>query len=137
MQNKDLQCLSIETQVNNSIPIDAGDTVINASSGYVLVFIHPKTQQYILLANNADIPSICYSSNPYLPGTCNPMYAKFYTSLEDLKADVYLLRYHHRKFLNVKMIAKPAQRVHKELNQQNILTNSKIYYLDELEYFEN
>ena len=137
MQNKDLQCLSIEKQVNSSIPIDASDAMINTSSSYVLIFIHPKTQQCILLANNADIPSICYSSNPYLPGTCNPMYAKFYTTLEDLKADVYLLRYHHRKFLNVKMIAKPAKRMYKELNQQNILTDSKIYYLDELECFEN
>ena len=134
MANKDL----LEISETSELILNTSDKCsLHAVNGYVLIFIHPKTQQGILLAKTAEISDICYTQRPYLPGTLNPMYAKFYNSLDDLKNDVYLLRYHHREFLKVNMLAKPAMRIYSEPNMCDVLSNTNTYYLDELEYIEN
>ena len=84
--------------------------------GYVVGFIHPKTNQPIFLANCANISDICYARDPKLPGTINIKYAKVYYDIEAAKADIYLLRYHHREFLRITTIAKPIIHFHAELS---------------------
>lgn len=134
MANKDL----LEISETDKLILHTSDkSSLHAVNGYVLIFIHPKTQQGILLAKTAEISDICYTQRPYLPGTSNPMYAKFYNSLDDLKRDVYLLRYHHREFLKINMIAKSAIHIYSELNVGDVISNTNTYYLDELEYIEN
>ena len=75
--------------------------MVKNNTTYFLAFIHPLSKQYIFLAKNADVKSICYSTYPRLLGTTIPNYAKIYSSIEAAKADIYLLRYHHRCFLSI------------------------------------
>lgn len=75
--------------------------IVKNSTTYFLAFIHPISKQYVFLAENADIKSICYSNYPRLLGTTVPNYAKIYSSIEAVKSDIYLLRYHHRCFLSI------------------------------------
>lgn len=69
---------------------------------YLLAFITPDFKNHIFLAHNADIKSICYSDNPKLTGTTRIEYAKLYDDAEEAKKDIYMLRYYHRCFLNIK-----------------------------------
>ena len=134
MENK---YLPADAHVDSSIEVESINSNTQVNPGYVLIFMHPLTQQCVLLARNADISAICYTDKPYLPGTANPAYAKFYESLDELKSDVYLLRYHHRGFLHVKMLAKPAVRICSGPPMQDLLHNTTTYYLNDLEYIEN
>ena len=74
---------------------------VKNNTTYFLAFIHPISKQYVFLAKNADIKSICYSTYPKLLGTIVPDYAKIYSSIEAAKSDIYLLRYYHRCFLSI------------------------------------
>lgn len=108
------------------------DIVITKNKlGYILIFIHPNSNDFVYLANSADIQSICYSDRPYLPGTKNPNFAKFYLTANDAKADVYLLRYHHREFLNIPIIIKSAAHLEIKKDNNQIAQNDNVYYLDE------
>lgn len=95
--------------------------------GYVVAFIHPVTNQFIFLDKSADIKALCYCENPKLPGTSNIRQAKTYTSLAQVKYDIYLLRYHHRGFIKIKTVAKPIN----YFNDTLYLNNSKIPILYE------
>lgn len=92
------------------------DTEKQLFPGFIVGFIHPFTKEIIFLANCADISAICYSDDPKLPGTKNVKLAKFYANLEKAKNDIYLLRYHHRQFLKIVTIAKPAAHFRAQLS---------------------
>lgn len=68
---------------------------------YLIFFIHKQSKTIVLLAEEANIESICYNDNPTLPGTIFPAKAKKYKSIEEAKKDIYKLRYHHREFLKI------------------------------------
>ena len=103
------------------------DTVKMYTPGYVIGFIHPKTHQPIFLANCANISDICYSKDPKLPGTANIKYAKVYYDIDTAKADIYLLRYHHREFIHIVTIAKPIMHFHAELLIDDSETSIQLY----------
>ena len=108
------------------------DTQIELTSGYVVAFIHPISKEFIFLANCANIANICYAEYPQLPGTKNIKLAKIYPDLESIKADIYLLRYHHREFLRILTVAKPALHFHAELDLNLLDSEMSLYTLGEL-----
>lgn len=98
---------------------------------YLIFFIHKQDKTVVLLAEDADIESICYNDNPTLPGTIFPAKAKKYKSIEEAKKDIYKLRYHHREFLK---IVTGIKRMSKEDLEIALLTTTYCsnYKLDEL-----
>ena len=103
------------------------DATKSCTYGYIIGFIHPKTNQPIFLANSANISDICYAKDPKLPGTTNIKHAKVYYSIEAAKADIYLLRYHHREFLRITTIAKPVAHFHAELLANDVEASIQMY----------
>lgn len=95
--------------------LTAASTYTELTQGYIVGFIHPMLKQVIFLANCADIAAICYAKAPKLPGTQNVKLAKFYSTIDAARSDIYLLRYHHREFLKIVIVAKPVAHFHAEL----------------------
>ena len=110
------------------------DTIKKYDQGYVVGFIHPRSEQVIFLASIADVSQICYAKEPQLPGTLNIKQAKVYQNLDAAKNDIYLLRYHHRQFLNIITVAKPVMHFHAELEipDSNHFPAPVLYTLAEL-----
>ena len=95
---------------------------------YALGFIHPRLQKIIYLHASADIESICYDKNPKLYGCTDIQKAKKYVSVDSIKADLFKLRYHHRRFLNIPAaIVKVA--ACEELAQ--VCNDINTYYIDD------
>lgn len=101
-------------------------------SGYVVAFVHPQSKELIFLANCANIADICYSEYPQLPGTRNVKLAKMYADLDSVKSDIYLLRYHHRQFLKILTVAKPAIQFQAQLELYEPDSELVLYNLPEL-----
>lgn len=109
------ECLNISTQENKT-------------SGYSIVLFYQDTNIYFYLAQIAHINDICYSIDNYIPITMNAALSKLYDSEEAARNDIYLLRYHRREFLKVKIGIKYLEKIISNDNQieyKNILELNK------------
>ena len=123
----------INNQVDAKLALLSNDkTRKQLISGYVVAFVHPQSRELIFLANSANIADICYSEYPQLPGTRNVKLAKMYADLDSVKSDIYLLRYHHRQFLKVLTVAKPAIQFQAQLDLYETNSELVLYNLPEL-----
>lgn len=76
--------------------------------GYLLALLTPDLSSYVYIAKNANIKNILYSDHPTLLGTKDTNLAKIYKDIEEAKNDLYLLRYYHRQFINIRAFIIPV-----------------------------